>query len=153
MFACKKTPIGSLGIEIDGTHITKVFLNCTLPEKTPSHPLLVRAFQELDEYFAGKRETFDLPLSPAGTPFQRRVWDALCEIPYGEIVSYKAIAEAVECPKGFRAVGLANNRNPIAILIPCHRVVGTSGKLVGYAGGLEMKQKLLDLEAGVNALL
>ena len=101
---------------------------------------------QLKEYFGGKRKIFDLPLKPEGTEFQLRDWDALRRIPYGETRSYKDIAEEIDCPKGFRAVGMANNKNPIGIIIPCHRVVGANGKLVGYAGGMEKKEFLLELE-------
>lgn len=109
-------------------------------------PLLLRAFAQLEEYLAGTRREFDLPLAPAGTPFQRKVWDALLQIPYGQTRSYRQIAEAAESPKGFRAVGMANNRNPIAVFIPCHRVIGADGSMVGYGGGLEIKEHLLRLE-------
>ena len=108
--------------------------------------LIRKCKQELDEFFEGKRKTFDLPLAPEGTAFQKRVWDALREIPYGETRTYKDIAIAVDSPKGFRAVGMANNKNPIAIMVPCHRVIGTNGKLVGYAAGMEIKTWLLALE-------
>lgn len=103
-------------------------------------------FRQLDEYFTGTRKTFDFPYRLHGTPFQERVWAALLEIPYGETRSYKDIAEAIGCPKAFRAVGMANHANPIFIVIPCHRVIGTNGGLVGYGGGLEMKKALLELE-------
>lgn len=109
-------------------------------------PLLRAAAEQLEEYAAGRRKDFDLPLAPRGTAFQQKVWQALTRIPYGETRSYKQIAEAVGCAKGFRAVGLANNRNPIAVVIPCHRVIGADGKLVGYGGGLPLKQALLRLE-------
>ncbi len=103
--------------------------------------------RQLTEYFAGTRREFDLPLAAAGTPFQRRVWDALCEIPYGETVSYGEIARRLGLPPGAsRAVGAANGANPIAIVVPCHRVIGANGTLTGYAGGLAMKRKLLELE-------
>lgn len=102
--------------------------------------------QQLSEYFSGKRKVFDVPLALEGTDFQMKVWKALLSIPYGETCSYKQIAEKVGCPKGCRAVGMANNKNPIGIIIPCHRVVGADGGLTGYAGGLNMKQKLLMLE-------
>ncbi len=108
--------------------------------------LIKKCKQQLDEFFEGKRKTFDLPLAPTGTAFQKRVWDALREIPYGETRTYKEIAIAVDNPKGFRAVGMANNKNPIAIIVPCHRVIGTNGKLVGYAAGMEIKTWLLALE-------
>lgn len=110
--------------------------------------LLAKVSMQLDEYFRGARKNFDLPLNPAGTEFQRKVWDALLAIPYGETRTYREIAEAAGCPKGFRAVGMANNKNPIAIIIPCHRVIGSNGKLVGYASGLGRKEALLALERG-----
>jgi methylated-DNA-[protein]-cysteine S-methyltransferase len=101
---------------------------------------------QLDEYFAGTRRTFDLPLHPAGTPFQQRVWAALREIPYGETTSYGATALAIDAPGAARAVGLANGQNPISIIVPCHRVVGANGSLTGYGGGLPAKQWLLSHE-------
>ena len=109
-------------------------------------PLLSRGRRQLLEYLAGTRRTFDLSLNPEGTPFQRRVWRALEAIPYGRTRTYRDVALAVDCPRGFRAVGMANHRNPIPILIPCHRVVGADGSLTGYAGGLELKRALLKLE-------
>ena len=108
--------------------------------------LIKEAYQQLSEYLKGERQMFDLPLNPRGTDFQKRVWQALCDIPYGETRSYKQIAEAIGNPKAVRAVGMANNRNPITIVVPCHRVIGADGKLVGYGGGLEMKEFLLRLE-------
>lgn len=109
-------------------------------------PLLREAGRQLKTYLAGRLRNFDLPLAPRGTPFRQKVWAALTAIPYGETRSYKQIAEAVGCPKGCRAVGMANNRNPIAIVIPCHRVIGADGALVGYGGGLAVKEVLLRLE-------
>jgi methylated-DNA-[protein]-cysteine S-methyltransferase len=103
--------------------------------------------QELSEYFSGKRTSFDLPLNPSGSAFQKRVWEQLRLIPCGQTRSYGDIAKAVGNPKAARAVGHANNRNPIMIIIPCHRVIGADGSLVGFGGGLEVKQFLLDLEA------
>ena len=108
--------------------------------------LIKEAYQQLSEYLKGERKEFDLPLNPKGTDFQKRVWRALCDIPYGETRSYKQIAKAVGNSKAVRAVGMANNRNPITIVVPCHRVTGADGKLVGYGGGLEMKEFLLRLE-------
>lgn len=108
--------------------------------------LLVQAAEQLDEYFTGKRKEFDLPLAAEGTLFQKRVWNALCTIPYGETRSYKDIAIQIGNAKACRAVGMANHNNPIGIIVPCHRVVGADGKLVGYAGGLDRKQFLLELE-------
>ena len=145
-----ETIIGRIAIaEEDGAITHLVFVN---REHEPTGyvaaetALLRKAKQQLDEYFAGKRKTFDLPLAPKGTPFQQRDWKVLQKIPYGETWSYKDVAIEVGSPRGFRAVGLANNRNPIAIIIPCHRVIGANGKLVGYGGGLDIKMKLLDLE-------
>lgn len=147
MRSARKTSIGIIAIEDDGEAIVRVFLNTReSPTKKASSPLVEKAFRQLDEYLAGKRTEFDLPLRPAGTPFMESVWKALQNIPYGTTASYKDIAEAIGRPKACRAVGLANNRNPIAIFIPCHRVIGKNGSLTGYAGGLPMKEKLLKLE-------
>ena len=109
------------------------------------------AREQLGEYFAGERTEFDLPLAPDGTPFQAQVWEALTRIPYGRTASYGEIARGIGHPSASRAVGMANGRNPISILVPCHRVIGTDGKLTGYAGGVERKRFLLELE-GVTAL-
>ena len=108
--------------------------------------LIKKAYLQLTEYLKGERETFDLPLNPKGTEFQKRVWKALCDIPYGETRSYKQVAEAIGNPKAVRAVGMANHRNPLLIVVPCHRVIGADGKLVGYAAGLDKKEFLLQLE-------
>lgn len=108
--------------------------------------LLAEAGKQLIEYFDGKRTNFDLPLLPKGTPFQKKVWQALTTIPYGETISYKELAGYIGNPKACRAVGMANNRNPLPIFIPCHRVIGSNGKLVGYGGGLDRKEMLLELE-------
>lgn len=107
---------------------------------------------QLREYFAGERTTFDTRLSMAGNPFELRVWRALAEIPYGETVSYGEIARRVGAPTAARAVGLANGRNPIAVIVPCHRVIGADGSLTGYGGGLERKRLLLELEQGQTRL-
>jgi len=101
---------------------------------------------QLWAYFQGKRKSFDVPLAPVGTTFQRRVWQALQEIPYGTLVSYKTIAEAIGKPKAVRAVGAANGKNPLPIIVPCHRVIGSDGSLTGFGGGLQTKQQLIDLE-------
>ena len=113
---------------------------------TPHAPLLRRAVGQLTEYFAGERTEFDLPLAPPASAFQRRVWDELARIPYGTTTTYGEVALRLGDPKCVRAVGLANGRNPIGIVVPCHRVVGADGKLRGYAGGIERKQQLLALE-------
>ncbi len=142
-----KTPVGHLTIASDGTAITHLALGAR-PCKGMHKPtaLTNEASNQIQEYLAGKRTSFDLPLAPAGSAFQKQVWEALCAIPYGETRSYRAIAEAVDKPQACRAVGNANNKNPIPIIIPCHRVVSSSGGLGGYAYGLKMKSFLLDLE-------
>ena len=144
--------IGTVRIVERGAHIVRLDLGGKAPHEpltdttAQETPLLLRAFAQLEEYLAGKRREFDLPLAPAGTVFQRRVWDALLQIPYGQTRSYRQIAEAADSPKGYRAVGMANNRNPIAVFIPCHRVIGADGSMVGYGGGLDIKEYLLRLE-------
>ena len=115
-------------------------------EDKENNPVVQQTIKELEEYFAGNRKVFTVPLDLRGTEFQKKVWEALREIPYGETRSYKEIAEKIGNPKASRAVGMANHRNPIGIVVPCHRVVGANGKLTGYAGGIPMKQALLELE-------
>lgn len=115
-----------------------------------SPDMLVEATAQLQQYFAGERQEFDLPLDMQGTDFQLRVWEALCHIPYGQAVSYKHIATEIGVPAAVRAVGGANNRNPVSIIVPCHRVIGMNGKLVGYGGGLNNKEWLLGLEGYSN---
>ncbi len=142
-----ETPIGQLGIAENGIGITDIFLYGT--EKAPLNdetPLLQKAMRELREYFAGRRKDFDLPLSLHGTTFQLADWAALQTIPYGETRNYRQIAELIGSPKACRAVGGANNRNPVMIMVPCHRVIGTDGSLVGYGCGLGAKRFLLELE-------
>ena len=141
------TYAGRIGIaEEDGaiTHLIFSERDWTVEETD----LIKETKRQLDEYFAGKRKEFDIPTRLEGTEFQKRVWEELRKIPYGKTVTYKDIAEAVGCPKGFRAVGLANNRNPISIIYPCHRVIGSNGSLTGYGGGLDVKEKLLELDRG-----
>jgi methylated-DNA-[protein]-cysteine S-methyltransferase len=141
------TPLGPMTVASDGTAVTHVLFGTHVLEgRAAPTELTNRTANELQEYLAGKRTAFDIPLAPAGTEFQRAVWKALQNIPYGQTRSYADIAAVVGNPKATRAVGSANNRNPIAVLIPCHRVVGSNGKLTGYAGGLALKQRLLDLE-------
>lgn len=113
--------------------------------------MLCETERQLQEYFAGKRKTFSLPLDMRGTPFQNDVWEALLAIPYGETKSYGQLAKQLGNPKAVRAVGAANGRNPISIVVPCHRVIGASGKLTGFAGGLDTKAHLLDLEKGTSS--
>lgn len=146
-FSCSvDTPVGKLWLAEENGLITQLGFGRISDAEERETAILKRASLQLSEYFEGKRCDFDLPLYPRGTAFQKSVWSALCCVPYGETRSYKDIAIAVGKPKGFRAVGMANNRNPIAVLIPCHRIVGADGSLTGYAGGLEVKHKLLELE-------
>ncbi len=143
------TVIGKIGIADDGNVITNIYFeNETGAKETQINetPLIKEAGNQLKEYFEGKRKSFDLKIEPVGTEFQKSVWQALLDIPYGELRSYKDIAIAVGNEKASRAVGMANNKNPISIIIPCHRVVGSNGKLVGYAGGLDIKELLLNIE-------
>ena len=144
------TKIGRIGIEENGMAITRLdFINKDVQKEIIEEnetALLKEAIKQLNEYLDGKRIFFDLPLDPKGTEFQKKVWNALKEIPFGETRSYGEIAKIIGNEKASRAVGMANNKNPIAIIVPCHRVIGANGKLVGYAGGLDIKEKLLNLE-------
>lgn len=144
------TPLGPMALGAEGHALVRVFLpGAALPPLPDRNtPLLLRGRDQLEEYFAGVRKVFDLPLAPGGTPFQQTVWQALTAIPWGETRSYGQIAREIGRPRAARAVGMANHRNPLPILIPCHRVIGAGGRLVGYAGGLELKQALLILEGG-----
>lgn len=142
-----RTPLGHLTIASDGAALTAIaFGEQEFVGECRSTELTNRAANQLQEYLAGKRRTFDLPLAPAGTDFQKQVWEALTAIPYGETRSYSDIAAAIGKPKACRAVGGANNKNPLPIVVPCHRVIGANGTLVGYAGGMKIKTFLLDLE-------
>ena len=147
--------LGPIYVISDGEAIIKIELfaeDCTRLNKEyemieSANPLLQKAVQQLKDYFEGKRKTFDLPLKWNGTPFQERVWKALCEIPYGTTVSYADIAERIGNPKAVRAIGQANRANELAIVVPCHRVIGKNNKLTGYAGNrVDVKEKLLKLE-------
>jgi len=142
------TEYGKITIVSDGEAITQIKHEGKLKPDCPKEETAIirQAINELNEYFSGKRQRFDVPIKLNGTDFHRSVWEALMKIPYGEIVTYKYIAESLGKPKASRAVGQANNRNPIWIIIPCHRVVGANGKLTGYDGGVDMKEKLLKLE-------
>jgi len=137
-----------IGITEEDGSITGVFFGRNIPEgfTRGETPLIKKAALQIEEYFSGKRKTFSLPLAMHGTEFQMDVWRALQTIPYGETRSYKDIAIQIGRPKAVRAVGMANNRNPISIIVPCHRVIGHDGSLVGYGGGLPLKKFLLELE-------
>ena len=144
------TEIGKILIGEDGAAITHLCMEDTLDLSEAQRgetPLLKQAAKALSAYFAGEQGAFvDLPLAPQGTQFQKKVWQALLEIPYGQTVSYKQLAEAVGNPAASRAVGNANGKNPIFIIIPCHRVIGANGGLTGFAYGLDVKKKLLAIE-------
>lgn len=163
-FTYVDSPIGMLKLSADERAVTALAFepgagaSARPHERRPGEGIeepnagpLPAAVRQLAEYFAGSRRAFDVPLAPHGTPFQARVWRALMEIPFGATASYGEIARRVEKPGAARAVGLANNRNPIAILVPCHRVIGADGSLTGYGGGIERKRWLLELEGGVEA--
>jgi methylated-DNA-[protein]-cysteine S-methyltransferase len=142
--------IGPLGIAEEDGKISRVFFGKKVPsgfEKRET-PLIQKTASQLNDYFNGKRKKFDLPLLLHGTDFQLAVWKALQKIPFGETKSYGDIAALIGKAKASRAVGMANNRNPIVIIVPCHRVIGRNGSLTGYGGGLKVKQFLLDLEKG-----
>lgn len=146
-FALYNTPIGSIYIGYESNFITKIKKINGLPDGvgTPNN-LTEMVFQQLLEYFDGKRQKFDFPYILKGTDFQKKVWDELLKIPYGETRTYKQIAITIGNEKASRAVGMANNKNPVSIVVPCHRVIGSDKSLVGYSEGLEMKKFLLDLE-------
>jgi len=143
------SPVGPLGLDVTDASLTGILFHAegSISDRI-EHGVARAVHQQLDEYFAGRRRVFDLPLSPAGSAFQRAVWQALCDIPYGETISYSDLAIRVGKPAAVRAVGAANGRNPIPIVIPCHRVIGRDGKLVGFGGGLAVKRHLLALEQG-----
>lgn len=141
--------IGKIGIAQKDDKITNLyFYNDDVPQYTEivETPLIKEAFVQLESYLAGKRKEFLLPLAPNGTTFMNQVWSCLRETQYGQTITYKEVAKKIGSPKAARAVGLANNRNPIPVFIPCHRVIGADGSLTGYRGGLELKKKLLALE-------
>ena len=154
---CIDSPVGVLGIEVssDGELRRVEFLDgersdhrVAPPESASAQRTLETVVRQLEEYFAGTRKVFRLPLGAEGTPFQRSVWSALCTIPYGETTSYGELARRLGNPKATRAVGAANGRNPISIIVPCHRVIGADGSLTGFGGGLHRKRTLLAWERG-----
>ncbi|MDM1270864.1 methylated-DNA--[protein]-cysteine S-methyltransferase [Acinetobacter indicus] len=153
-FMYMPSPVGRLKLVATDSALVAVIWDNENPKRVRQaelveqldHPILLDAQQQLNEYFQGQRQTFELPLDFEGTEFQKKVWQALLNIPFGETRSYRQIAEQVGSPKAVRAVGAANGQNPISIIAPCHRVIGSSGKLVGFAGGLDNKEILLKLE-------
>jgi methylated-DNA-[protein]-cysteine S-methyltransferase len=146
------SPVGPLRLESRDGALVALQLNAHPGPENLDDPVLAEATTQLRGYFAGTRTHFELPLAMHGNAFEQRVWAALQQIPYGETASYGEIAGQIGAPGAARAVGVANARNPIAIIVPCHRVIGANGKLVGFGGGLPMKRALLDLEQGIHAL-
>jgi methylated-DNA-[protein]-cysteine S-methyltransferase len=151
-----KSPVGKLKLVASSRALVGVLWEQERPNRVklgimsldPRHPILLETERQLSEYFVGKRTCFDLPLDLNGTEFQKKVWQALREIPFGTTKSYLDLARAIGSPTASRAVGAAHGKNPLSIVVPCHRVVGTDGTLTGFAGGLETKAALLALEAG-----
>lgn len=146
------SPLGDVTIQANDDGLLGLWFeeHTTLPDVlgslAPEHPILLEASKQLTHYFEGKVQSFDLPLAAEGTDFQKLVWRALCDIPFGESISYQELANRIGKPRAVRAVGAANGKNPISVIVPCHRVIGKSGTLTGYAGGVERKRKLLELE-------
>ncbi|QLH36887.1 MAG: methylated-DNA--[protein]-cysteine S-methyltransferase [Parachlamydiaceae bacterium] len=151
------SPIGKLKLIANDLVLVAILMETEAPDRIKlnlrkedsQHPLLIKAEKQLKEYFDREREAFDLSLEPIGTSFQKEVWDALKTIPYGKTLSYSQIAEKIKRPKAIRAVGTAIGKNPLSIVVPCHRVIGANGQLRGFAGGLDIKAKLLNLEKPV----
>lgn len=147
-----KSPIGEITLVSSDDALVALYVNDELTpkkdlaKKNNTHEILILAEQQLNEYFQGRRKKFDLPLDPEGTEFQNKAWKALVSIPYGKVWSYGQQAESLKSPKAQRAVGGANGKNPIPVIIPCHRVIGSTGKLTGFSGGMSMKVYLLKLE-------
>jgi methylated-DNA-[protein]-cysteine S-methyltransferase len=149
-----QSPVGKLKLVASDKALVAVLWEKDGPRRVPlseavaddRHPVLVQAERQLNEYFSGKRKKFSLALEMRGTPFQKDVWEALLAIPFGETRSYGQLAKQLGNPRATRAVGAANGRNPVSIIVPCHRVIGSSGKLTGFAGGLAVKAQLLNLE-------
>jgi methylated-DNA-[protein]-cysteine S-methyltransferase len=152
LYTTTDSPIGELLLTGDGAALAGLYMQAGRPKRIDpswrrSDAAFAAAVAQLGEYFAGERREFDLPLAPRGAAFQLRAWEALREIPYGETVTYGEQARRIGHPDAARAVGAANGRNPIAVIVPCHRVIGANGSLTGFGGGLERKRLLLDLEA------
>jgi methylated-DNA-[protein]-cysteine S-methyltransferase len=157
------SPVGDLMLVANHTHLTGVYFAphpkdlsargwTRAPSRTPADSILRRTREQLAAYFAGEVTSFDLPLAPNGTPFQKQVWEALRRIPYGETISYGELARRLGDPKAMRAVGAANGRNPIPIIVPCHRVIGADGSLTGFGGGIDRKRWLLTHEGALREL-
>lgn len=149
---CYNTPIGNLWIAEKEEKIVQISFSEIADGKIQETELLRKTYLQLSEYFNKKRQHFDIPLLIEGTDFQKKVWLNLAKIPYGQTISYKKLAEMCESPKAYRAVGMANNKNKLPIIIPCHRVIGSNGELTGYAGGINIKKYLLNLEAKTSQI-
>ena len=151
-FTYYDSPLGTVTLQANEQGLLGVWFetHTTKPEdlgtQEDSFPIFQSVKDQLDRYFAGEAVQFDVPIAAQGTPFQQSVWHALTTIPYGETWSYAQLADAIGNPKAVRAVGLANGKNPVSVIVPCHRVIGKNGKLTGYAGGIERKQRLLAIE-------
>lgn len=141
-----ESSVGNIKIIEQDDHLTDLIFTDAPLSSISENKLLVNAKNQIGEYFSGKRQVFDLPIDPSGTEFQLKVWQELSQIPYGETVSYLEIANRLGDPKSIRAAASANGKNPIAIIIPCHRVIGSHGEMTGYAGGIQRKKDLLTLE-------
>lgn len=157
-FTLTDSPLGKIKLLSDGAAITGLYFaenNVTkhieIMTENPTLGIFELAEHQLKEYFFGERQRFDLPVKPHGTSFQRSVWNMLCEIPFGFTITYKELAARIKNPHSIRAVGQANGRNPISIIIPCHRIIGSNGSLTGYGGGIARKAALLDFEKAVLA--
>ena len=156
-----RSPVGTLTLVATDKGLAGILWEKDWPNRTPldigtradRHPVLTETERQLNEYFSGRRKEFALTLDVDGTPFQRKVWSALSTIPFGETRSYGEIAKQIGNPAAMRAVGAANGRNPVSIVVPCHRVIGSTGKLTGFGGGLEAKAQLLELEGAYPATL
>ncbi len=151
-FLC--TPVGWLEIRADASGVTSIRFLDAAPVRSAfnvTYPHLKEAYRQLGEYFSGERSRFSLRLNPQGTEFQRQVWDRLASVPFGTTITYGELARAIGKPGGARAVGMANNKNPLPIVVPCHRVIGTDGALVGFGAGIGIKAKLLDIEGVARA--
>ncbi|MCW5822810.1 MAG: methylated-DNA--[protein]-cysteine S-methyltransferase [Cyanobacteria bacterium TGS_CYA1] len=156
------TPIGKILLESDGESLTGVYFPAQLKQRSrfQARPqmsvplscskLFEQAQSQIEQYFKGERKSFDLAIKPNGTEFQKKVWGELCKIPFGKTISYKELAVRCGNPNASRAVGMANSKNPISLIVPCHRVIGENGSLTGYAGGLSSKEYLLKLEGAKN---
>jgi len=159
LYTSFESPIGELLAVGDGQALHGLYMQegrtaiAVRADWEPAHDAFGEVRAQLADYFGGRLTGFDLPLAMHGSPFQLRVWRALVEIPYGETISYGELARRIGRPADPRAVGQANGRNPIAVIVPCHRVIGADGSLTGYGGGLERKRQLLELEAGVLSLV